>query len=206
MNFSIVSKILFNLFSNRLLTEWPGESRPAQLLCDRQQTKSFKSLAFYNIHNLFIITLFFHYHIIKCIFWSYMIHRSLSLSHSCPFRQGARKLGVKVNIVSHNLGTEIRNELRWGGSRKSGQKCSLVYPTLFGPACQLGFNVVIFFMASFPIWFDVQDLRGHNACARGCEETEEEVKWINSQRNQHSNCPGEADIRLKTEYQMISSE
>jgi len=54
--------------SCRLLTEWPGESRPAQLLCNRQQTKSFK--------------------------------------------QGARKLGVKVNIVSHNLGTEIRNELR----------------------------------------------------------------------------------------------
>jgi len=54
--------------SCRLLTEWPGESRPAQLLCDRQKTKSFK--------------------------------------------QEARKLGVKVNIVSHNLGTEIRNELR----------------------------------------------------------------------------------------------
>lgn len=42
-----------------------------------------------------------------------MICKSLYLSNSCLFRQEARKLGVKVNIVSHNLGTEIRNELRW---------------------------------------------------------------------------------------------
>ena len=101
------------LFSNRLLTEWPGESRPAQLLCNRQQTKSFKYLPFYNIHNN---TLFNHHILIelfdKNAILYHVICKSLYLSHSRPFRQGARKLGVKVNIVSHNLGTEIRNELR----------------------------------------------------------------------------------------------
>ena len=54
------------LFPNRLLTEWPGESRPAQLLCDRQKTKSFKSLALYNINNS---TLFHHNNQQFCIIW-----------------------------------------------------------------------------------------------------------------------------------------
>ena len=112
--FKISFKIMMLvLFSNRLLTEWPGESRPAQLLCNRQQTKSFKYLPFYNIHNstfsVIISSLNF---LTKNAILYHMICKSLYLSHSRPFRQGARKLGVKVNIVSHNLGTEIRNELR----------------------------------------------------------------------------------------------
>lgn len=61
--FKISFKIMMLvLFSNRLLTEWPGESRPAQLLCNRQQTKSFKYLPFYNIHNS---TLFNHHILIE---------------------------------------------------------------------------------------------------------------------------------------------
>ena len=53
-------------------------------------------------------------HIIQISKYIYhMICKSLYLSNSCLFRQEAQKLGVKVNVVSHNLGTEIRNELRW---------------------------------------------------------------------------------------------
>ena len=134
------------LFSNRLLTEWPGESRPAQLLCNRQQTKSFKYLHFYNIHNN---TLFNHQWFIissmnfltKIAILYHMICKSLYLYHSRTFRQGARKLGVKVNIVSHNLGTEIRNELR------SEQNICISFSQLF--LNQLWFNAVMW----SSIWF-----------------------------------------------------
>ena len=78
-----------------------------------------------------------------------MICKSLYLSNSCPFRQEARKLGVKVNIVSHNLGTEIRNELRW-----ESKNLMNVFPTHFV------FNDVMWscFLASHEIQLDLKPL------------------------------------------------
>ena len=82
-----------------------------------------------------------------------MICKSLYLSNSCLFRQEARKLGVKVNIVSHNLGTEIRNELRW-----EEQKLDECFPHTFFD--HFVFNDVMWscFLASHEIRLDLKPL------------------------------------------------